>query len=119
MSPLWAGFFEHLKSCGRNAAMFLVSLAVLVVVAIMAGIVNGNDSHAGELLTSLVAGFGLAAVCLIVVAFRRAWKDYRGGRCGPLSSDELRIARSKLMSGMNGFKSVKPAERPPDTDLKY
>ena len=119
MNPFWASFFDHLKGCGRNAAIFLITLGVLFGLVISAGILGGNDSHnANDFIAALLGGCVLILLAVVGVAFRRAWQEYRGGRCGTLSSDELCRARSKLRNGLQGFKSVKPVERPPDTDLR-
>jgi len=117
MNLFWASFFEHLKSCGRDATIFLVTLSALALLAIGSGMSGVNMPD--NVLVFVLAAFSAAAALSVGVAFRRAWKECRGGRCGRLSSDELRVARSKLVNGVRGFKSVKPAARPPDVDLKY
>lgn len=100
MSPFWASLFDHLKDCGRNATIFLAGLAgfsgALVVGTIMFKIVHDQDFH--PYLPAALTGTGLVIVVWSFTAIRRAFgRDRERLRHPPLSCDELRVARSKLL----------------------
>ena len=95
MSPFWASLFDHLKECGRNATLFIITLGCLFILLIAVAIVCANN-----LQQYLVQA--LPAVALLLLGWTCA--VFRRGRCqraephhrNPLSEDELRAARSKL-----------------------
>lgn len=103
MSPFWGSFFEHLRGCGRNAALFLLAIAALFVGLVVCVIA----SHSGLFQ---YAPHALAGILIVIAMWfclglqkirkRRRERFYRR----PLSSDEARVARSKLLKErkMNG-----------------
>jgi membrane protein YdbS with pleckstrin-like domain len=96
MSPFWSSLFVHFKDCGRNAAWFLATLGIMVVLLLLAVIMGENDLYKYIIPTlPITAGFTVVWVCVII----RRWRTRRGGpwRYSPLSHDELRVARSKLI----------------------
>ena len=97
MSPFWTSLFVHLKDCGRNATLFLVTLGAMVVLLLLLLVIWGSDLHKYILpALPLAAGF---AVVRAGAAIRRFRGRHRG-RCwryAPLSQDELRAARLKLV----------------------
>jgi hypothetical protein len=100
MSPFWGSFFDHFRGCGRNATLFMVIFALFAV-----GITVASLSHlfqyANEFF-AVLAVFVLIRVCIAVSRFRKQGGDRLHRR--PLSCDELRKARSKLLRGkQNGF----------------
>ena len=100
MSPFWAGLFDQLKDCGRHATIFLVGLAgcfgALIVGAIFSKVVNDQGFH--PYLPTALAAIGLAVVVWSFKTVRRAFtRDRERLRHPPLSCDELRVARSKLL----------------------
>ncbi len=95
MSHFWASFFEQLKSCGRNATLFLLTLAALCLVLIVITILQANNLL--EYWPYALSGFGAILLAWICLAFRRACLAGRQrAPRGPLSEDERRVARSKL-----------------------
>jgi len=98
MSPFWTSLFDHLKDCGRNAALFLVTLAGLFGVLLLAVILCENDRY--KYLVPALPVIGVFAVVRASLAIRRVRACRRErSRYPPLSGDELRVARSKLMKG--------------------
>jgi hypothetical protein len=96
MSPFWSSLFEHLKGCGRNATLFMFALAGFLVFLLLAAAVLEKGLH------RYVAP-ALPWICLAVAIL--AWARMRRERArrrqrlphSPLSRDELRVARSKLV----------------------
>jgi len=117
MDPFWKTFCEDVKDRGRDATPFLVTLAALAGLCIAIGIVGET-----QLVGFIMPASFCAGVFVMIWAFVMFWRTRNRrretGERRELSSDELRVARSKLKSGLNGFKSVRPVIRPPDTDLK-
>lgn len=95
MDPFWYNFFEHLRQCGRNATLFLVTLPVICVLLSLgvALYVTGWYHYLWPALPFL-AVFGFYR---LAIAIRRA-RARRGLRSqfSPLSEIELRRARAKL-----------------------
>jgi hypothetical protein len=95
MSSFWTSFFEHLKDCGRNATLFIVTLAVLLGLLPLAGVLFDQDRLKN--LLPAVPVVGLFALLWAGLAIRRLRVRRRERwQCLPLSGDELRVARSKL-----------------------
>jgi cytochrome c biogenesis protein CcdA len=96
MSPFWTSFFTHLKDCGRNTTLFVVTFSLLFVLVVIATICCGNNLP-GYVVRAL-PGVGVFVVAWGAVAFirMRARRRERLGRA-PLSMDELQKARSKLV----------------------
>src|SRR5438132_8298809 len=96
MNPFWASFFDHFKSCGRNAAWFLIALGGLFVFLVFSAwaIDNGH----GQLVMAAVISVAAYFLLVCCTAFRRAWLDRKNRLRFPrLSSDERLKARSKLV----------------------
>jgi peptidoglycan/LPS O-acetylase OafA/YrhL len=92
MNPLW-----NTWRCRRNANFFMLSLAgffgLLIVIAIIHH--NGLDRYAAPALPAI----GLLLVVWTGQAIREARARHREQlQRPPLSRDELRVARSKLMN---------------------
>src|SRR5882724_11458035 len=95
MSPFWAGLFDQLKDCGRNATLFVITLGGLFVLLVVLAFICAKG-----LQEYLFYALPLAGMFLL----RWTWNAVRRARRGrndpglnrPLSDDELRVARSKL-----------------------
>jgi hypothetical protein len=100
MGPFWSSLFEHLKDCGRNATLFILTLGGLLVLLCLVAIICSTELHK-YLLPGLPA-IGVLALAWVGVVIRRA-RARRRQRLerSPLSRDELRVARSKLMKDVN------------------
>src|SRR5262245_49835015 len=95
MSHFWASFFEELKGCGRNATLFILTLAALFILLVVIAILQANNLL--QYWPYALSGFGLVLAVWICLAFRRAWLAGRQrAPRGPLSEDERRVARAKL-----------------------
>src|SRR5438552_9569084 len=96
MTPFWTSLFAHLKECGREATVFILTLAVLFGFLLIALILQANDLD--RYVLPVLCGLGLVVLVSDLVSLRRAWKRRcERWRYSPLSSDELRVARSKLV----------------------
>ena len=122
MKSIWSKLYDDAKD-RRYAVLFVLApLAIIICSSILVGIaenlVKSELVTEGEVLWvgGLVVGWALV---WLVIAIRRvrSRQPERSGR-HELSCDERRVARSKLKSGTNKFKSVKPVSRPLDLDLK-
>ena len=100
MGPFWTSLFEHLKRCGRSGTLFLFALAGLVVLAALVTVICTTELY--KSLLPLLPVIGVIAIAWAGVAIRRA-RARRHERLhhSPLSRDELRVARSKLMKHAN------------------
>ncbi len=91
MNPLW-----NTWRCRRNANFFMFSLAGFFGLLIVIAIIHHNDldQYVAPVLTAL----GLLMTVWTGQAIRRL-REYQRERLprSPLSHDELRVARSKLM----------------------
>ena len=96
MSPFWGSFFEQVRSGGRNATIFLVALAACFVVLIAAAIANQMNlfQYSGRALAIAIM---LIALRVAVVVSRARSRPRERFKRKPLSSDEARVARSKLL----------------------
>jgi len=95
MSPLWSSLFEHLKDCGRDATLFVVTLAGLFGLLLLAVIAGEHDRYKN--LVPALPVIGAFAMVWTGLTIRRARARRREPwRYLPLSGDELRAARSKL-----------------------
>jgi len=84
--PMWHGFCEHLRECGRNGTLFVFVLATIFVLAPM------GTLGVLALLGLLIGG---AAWVAGEIAAQRNHHE-RLGKMPPLSENDLRAARSKL-----------------------
>ena len=104
----------------RYGALFLSAMLTFFGSLVVGVIVFRSLQEVGleEYYLEAFSAIGLLYLAWFIWMWRRAWKRNREKlRFGPLSRDELRIARSKLRNGMNP--SHRPAPRVPDTNLKY
>jgi len=97
MKPLWTTW-----RCRHNANLFLLSLAGFFVSLIVIAIIVGTGYYQ-HLLVALPVVAGYSAVWM-VKTYRRM-RELRNARpeCGPLSRDEWRKARSKLVKNRKGI----------------
>ena len=100
MGPFWTSFFEHLRDCGRDAALFMMALAgfiaVLGIIAVLESTWLRDYFLQGALVMLL---FALIRFALLVRRFRARRRERL--RFPPLSRDEQRVARSKLVKDRN------------------
>ena len=96
MSPFWGSFFGQLRGCGRNAALFLLAFAGLFIVLMACVIANSMNlfQHADLILETILVAV-LARVG--IAAYKARTRPRERFRRKPLSSDEARVARSKLL----------------------
>src|SRR6185436_11064785 len=99
MSSVWNRLYDRSKD-RRYGALFLASLwaffGLLILAAIVATIINKFELQA--YLPQAIPGIALLAVVWVVLAFRRGRLRRRERpKYPPLSRDELRVARSKLL----------------------
>ena len=100
MGPFWSSLFEHLKHCGRGGTVFMLTLAGLVVLAALAAIVCATQLY--NYLLPVLPVIAVVAFAWVAVAVRRARARRRERlHYSPLSRDELRVARSKLVKHAN------------------
>src|ERR1700742_2714310 len=104
MSPFWGSFYEHLKSCGRDATYFVLALAGLFIVLVATVIANSMNlfQYADQIL-AVFAVVVVVRLCLMANKIRKRGQERFRPR--PLSRDEMRVARSKLLKdkNMNNF----------------
>jgi hypothetical protein len=95
MSPFWSSLLDHLRDCGRNAALFMFALAGCLAVLALCAMVC--ESELRRFISPALPWLGLLSVAWVCLAIRRA-RARRRERLfrPPLSDDELRVARSKL-----------------------
>jgi len=112
MSPFWTSLFVHLRDCGRNATLFLVTLGAMIVLLLLLLVIWVNDLHKYLIpALPLAAGF---AVIWAAVAIRRFRARHRGRwRCSPLSNDELRAARLRLIKARVDREGASGSASPP------
>jgi len=100
MSPFWGSLGEHLKDCGRNATLFLLSLAGIFGLLIVIACILQTGLRDSLVYALPVAGFFL--LLWLVVAIRRTFsRRHERSKYSQLSSDELSKARSKLVKNRN------------------
>ena len=98
MSPFWGSFFDHLKSCGRTVTWFMLTLAGIFVAVVLGTLFCGG--HFKQYAFRAVSGAGvLAAVWIGIVLRREQLRRRERLRFPPLSTDEWRKARTKLVKG--------------------
>jgi hypothetical protein len=92
MQPLW-----NTWRCRRNANFFMQALAGFFVLLIVSAIIRQNDL--GQYVAPVLIALSLLAAVWLGQAIRRARTRHRERLPrSPLSRDELRVARSKLMN---------------------
>ena len=101
MDPFWKAFFEEFKERGRNVTPFLVTVPLLLGVVILVEL--AGRTPLGESLLSILFGTGvlLIGVWIFVAICRNDSRQSERWERKELSSDELRVARSKLTGDRN------------------
>ena len=99
MNSVWDNLYDRLKD-RRYGALFLAcllaSFGLLILTAIGEAIVNQPELQ--WYFLRALPGVGLLAVAWVFLALRVARRRWRERpKYPPLSRDELRVARSKLM----------------------
>jgi hypothetical protein len=100
MGPFWTSFFEHLKDCGRDATLFMMALAGFIGVLVLIAILESTRLREYFLQAAFVLLL-LLLVRLVFLIRRFRARRRQSLRFPPLSRDELRVARSKLMKDRN------------------
>jgi hypothetical protein len=91
MSPFWSSLFQHQKDHGRNATTFIVALAAFVCALPLLGVFTRFAPIAVPLVSAIVLAWTAFFIRRLIVNRRRRVQF------SPLSVDELRKARSKLV----------------------
>lgn len=101
MGEFWSSFFEHIRSCGKSATLFLISLACLAIAVALAALIFLTPVH--DYILPALPFVGIAVVVRLVISIRRARERRRlRTEFGPLSDNELRRARAKLRKAHPG-----------------
>jgi len=119
MNSFWDNQYDHFKD-RRYAAIFWSTLMILIGLLALGVFIAVALSEFGlqEYFLEALPGLGILGLAWGFLKFRQARARSREKlRRGPLSRDEMRVARSKLRNGMKPSK--RPAPRVPDTNLKY
>jgi hypothetical protein len=92
---MWQSFATWLRRCGRHGTLFVIALALTpVVLALVTYVADVLGRFAIPFFHLLWVG----ATAAILHDFIRAWRHPpRLGKLPPLSQNDLRVARSKLM----------------------
>lgn len=106
MNSFWTSLFDNLKVCGRNATFFVCLLAAFFGVPVLIAVLS--ETGARDYVLPALPWIGVFALAWAARAIRRA-RARRRERLErhPLSRDELRVARSRLMKDRNPKTSVK------------
>jgi hypothetical protein len=115
MNSYWSNLYDSFKD--RSYGGLFLSTLMAIVASLVLGAVIGLF-NLQIYFPYMLLGIGLLAAAWIWRVFRWARARSREKlRYGPLSRDELRVARSKLGKGIKPI--YRPAPRAPDTNLKY
>ncbi|HLP77905.1 MAG TPA: hypothetical protein VK327_13415 [Candidatus Paceibacterota bacterium] len=97
MSPFWSGFFDQLKSCGRNGGIFIAALGGVFATVVVTVIVERSGVSFNPMI---IAAAVLPALLIWITFFVRRLRMARTRLRFPrLSDDELRVARERLKNG--------------------
>jgi hypothetical protein len=119
MNSFWDIQYDRFKD-RRYAALFWSTLMALFGLLALGGFLVALLFEFGmqEYFFEALPGIGILGLAWGFLKFRQARTRSREKLLhGPLSRDELRVARSKLRNGMKPIN--RPAPRAPDTNLKY
>ncbi len=119
MHSIWDNLYDNVKD-RRYGVLFLSALLAFFGLLIMAAFIEALLWEFGmqQYYLEALPGIGILGLAWGFLKFRQARTRSREKlRRGPLSRDELRVARSKLQNG--SIPIVRPAPQNPDTDLKY
>jgi len=96
MSPFWISLFDQLRHGGRNPAIFLVALACFFLLLGALALVLYTALR--EFLLWALPFAAIPGLVWMACAVRRSRSERRRRlEFPPLSRDELRVARSKLV----------------------
>ena len=100
MGPFWKTLGEDLKDRGRNPTVFIIAVAVFFGLVGLIAIIN--QAGLTKYIVPALPWMGVLAAAWAGMAIRRARARQRERlEHPPLSCDELRVARSKLVKGRN------------------
>ena len=119
MSSFWDHLYDNVKD-RRYGVLFLSALLTFFGLLVVAAFVETllHKFRMQEYFWEALPGIGILGLAWGFLRFRQARiRSRKKLRYGPLSRDELRVARSKLRNGMKSIN--RPAARAPDTNLKY
>ena len=119
MNSFWDNQYDRFKD-RHYAALFWSTLMALFGALVLGSLLAALLSECGmqAYVLDVMPGVAILALAWAILKFRQARRRSREKlQRGPLSRDELRIARSKLRNGMRPIH--RPAPRVPDTNLKY
>ena|SRR5690242_13689406 len=100
MDAFWRGFSDRLQHCGRSGLLFFFTLLAIFSSLILSAILYHSDlwDHLPKSLPFLAAPVLLALLFWLLLVSRHHRAISRPSpETHPLSRDELRVARSKLM----------------------
>jgi hypothetical protein len=119
MNSFWDNQYDSFKD-RHYAALFWSTLMALIGLLALGVFIAAILSEFGmqQYFLEALPGIGILFLAWAFLKFRQARIRSREKLPhGPLSRDELRLARSKLRNGMKPIQ--RPAPRTPDTNLKY
>jgi hypothetical protein len=104
MNGFWSAFARQFRECGRNATLFLIAMAVVCVALPIAAKValylagKVSDSALADYWHDYwhVIVYAVTVLCAFWI-YRILRRPRPRTRFSPLSRDEIRAARSKLM----------------------
>ncbi len=101
MGHFWTSFFEHIRSCGRNATLFLFALAGFAAFVALAALLFLTWLH--DYVLPALPFLAIPAAVWLVISIRRARaRRHLRTHFGPLSDNELHRARAKLRKAQPG-----------------
>jgi hypothetical protein len=119
MPSIWDKLYDNVKD-RRYGVLFLFTLLTFLGLPFLGAMIYAilREFGSEEYFVEALPGIGFLGIAWAFLKFWQARKRSREKlRYGPLSRDELRVARSKLRNGMKPI--IRAAPQPPDTDLKY
>jgi hypothetical protein len=113
MSPFWTGLFEELRGRGRNATLFIIAVAILFVLLLIAAQIP-REVYVNYVLPVLPFAATLVGIGVVRALLQARARHRERLQRGPLSRDELNKARTKLVktSAPQGF-AAPPSRNPP------
>jgi hypothetical protein len=115
MNWYWSNLYDSFKD-RRYGGLFLSTVLAMIASLVLGAVIGLFDRQID--IPYVLPGIGLLAAAWMGWSLRRALMRSREKlRHGPLSRDELRVARSKLRNERKLIQ--RPPPRAPDTNLKY
>lgn len=101
MNSLWENLYDRFKDRRYGALFLVVALAFIGLLALGAilGAIVGGLGLRDSMTDALAIAVALVFVWIAGVLWRRREGRYEHQKFPPLSSDEKRVARSKLVKG--------------------